>query len=143
MTSTTVTISFYPEHRLGNIHQQDLNTLNNSDQAVTFGLAKRDTLTPDCRRCEYRPVCHGGCPKHRFAVSPSGHPGHNYLCAGYKHFFKHITRDMNLISELMAAGYPAQTIMSRPQQNNSHEQFARNAPCPCSSGKKYKKCCAG
>lgn len=133
----------YPEHRLGNIHQQDLNTLNHSEQAIAFGMAKRDTLTPDCRRCEYRPVCHGGCPKHRFAVSPSGHPGHNYLCAGYKHFFKHITRDMNLISELMAAGYPAQTIMSRPPQNNSPERSGRNALCPCGSGKKYKKCCAG
>ncbi len=132
----------YPEHRLGNIHQQDLNNLNHSEQAIAFGMAKRDTLTPDCRRCEYRPVCHGGCPKHRFGVSPTGHPGHNYLCAGYKHFFKHITRDMNLISELMAAGYPAQTIMSRPQRNNSHDRSGRNAPCPCGSGKKYKKCCA-
>lgn len=133
----------YPEHLLGNIHQQDIRTLNNSTQATAFGLAKRDTLTPDCRQCEYRPVCHGGCPKHRFAVSPTGHPGHNYLCAGYKHFFKHITRDMNLISELMAAGYPAQAIMSRPVQEMPSPQQSRNALCSCGSGKKYKKCCAG
>ncbi|QMR43171.1 anaerobic sulfatase maturase [Klebsiella aerogenes] len=133
----------YPEHLLGNIHQQDIRTLNNSIQATAFGLAKRDTLTPDCRQCEYRPVCHGGCPKHRFAISPTGHPGHNYLCAGYKHFFKHITRDMNLISELMVAGYPAQAIMSRPVQEMPSPQQARNALCSCGSGKKYKKCCAG
>lgn len=133
----------YPEHKLGNIHQHDINTLNNSEQARTFGEAKRDTLTPDCRRCEYLKVCHGGCPKHRFAVSPTGHPGHNYLCAGYKHFFKHITRDMNIMSELLSAGYPAQAIMSASPSLQPPEPQSRNASCPCGSGKKYKKCCAG
>ncbi|MFM2510353.1 SPASM domain-containing protein, partial [Escherichia coli] len=72
---------------------------NNSERAIAFGEAKRETLTADCRRCDYRFVCHGGCPKHRFAVSPSGHPAHNYLCAGYKHFFQHVTPYMNVWRE--------------------------------------------
>src|ERR1019366_6107311 len=25
----------------------------------------------------------------------------------------------------------------------SHKKISRNAPCPCGSGKKYKKCCYG
>jgi uncharacterized protein len=132
----------YPEHRLGNIHQQSLRELNNSEQAMAFGLAKRDTLTPDCRRCEYRPVCHGGCPKHRFAVSPSGHPGHNYLCAGYKHFFRHITREMEVMQDILAAGYPAESIMQiLAQEITPISSMGRNSACRCGSGKKYKKCC--
>lgn len=133
----------YPEHRLGNIHQQDIRTLNNSEQAHAFGHAKKASLTPDCRQCEFRFVCHGGCPKHRFAVSPSGHPGHNYLCPGYKHFFRHISREMNVMKDLLANGYPEQAIMYAlaQEQRASAGSTKPNAPCPCGSGKKHKKCC--
>ena len=133
----------YPEHLLGNIHQQSIEEMNNSEQANAFGLAKRETLTPDCRRCDYRFACHGGCPKHRFAVSPTGHPGHNYLCAGYKHFFQHVTRYMNVWRELMANGYPPAAIMQWIAQERSaaSQAVSRNDACPCGSGKKYKKCC--
>ncbi len=30
-----------------------------------------------------------------------------------------------------------------PQQPSRHEKTGRNAPCPCGSGKKYKRCCLG
>ncbi|MRT51663.1 MULTISPECIES: anaerobic sulfatase maturase [Enterobacteriaceae] len=133
----------YPEHKLGNIHQQTIHELNHSEQAIAFGQAKEDRLTADCRRCEFRPVCHGGCPKHRFAVSPGGHPGHNYLCAGYKHFFKHITPYMNAWQQLQENGYPpsaiAQWLAHEAQQAPTAAK--RNDPCPCGSGRKYKRCC--
>lgn len=137
----------YPEHLLGNIHQQSIEEMNNSEQAIAFGQIKHDTLTSDCRRCDFRFVCHGGCPKHRFAVSPTGHPGHNYLCAGYKHFFQHITRYMNVWREILADGYPPATIMQwvaqdpRAAAQPTRRSVNRNDSCPCGSGKKYKKCC--
>lgn len=133
----------YPEHLLGNIHQHSIKTLNNSERAIAFGEAKRETLTADCRRCDYRFACHGGCPKHRFAVSPSGHPAHNYLCAGYKHFFQHVTPYMNVWRELLAQGYPMASIMRWLAQDARKDTGAvsRNHLCPCGSGKKYKKCC--
>ena len=134
----------YPEHKLGNIHQQTIHELNHSERAIAFGEAKETTLTADCRRCEFRPVCHGGCPKHRFAVSPNGHPGHNYLCAGYKHFFKHITPYMNVWQQLMESGYPPSSIMQwlANEEPQAVAAVRRNDPCPCGSGRKYKKCCA-
>ncbi len=134
----------YPEHMLGNIHQQTIGEMNTSQQAIAFGQAKSETLTADCRRCDYRFVCHGGCPKHRFAVSPSGHPGHNYLCAGYEHFFRHITREMNIMKDLVDHGYPPQAITRVLAQGKSASvsNVNRNDPCPCGSGKKFKKCCA-
>lgn len=134
----------YPEHKLGNIHQQTIHELNHSERAIAFGEAKETTLTADCRRCEFRPVCHGGCPKHRFAVSPNGHPGHNYLCAGYKHFFKHITPYMNVWQQLLESGYPPSSIMQwlAYEEPQAVAAVRRNDPCPCGSGRKYKKCCA-
>ena len=133
----------YPEHRLGNIHQQSIRELNNSAQAIAFGQAKQETLTADCRRCEFRFVCHGGCPKHRFAVSPSGRPGHSYLCAGYQHFFKHVTPYMNVWRQLLDNGYPLPAIMQWLAQEAQQAPMmaSRNDPCPCGSGRKYKKCC--
>lgn len=130
----------YPEHLLGNIHQQSIEAMNNSEQARAFGTAKRDGLTADCRRCDFRFVCHGGCPKHRFAVSPGGHIGHNYLCAGYQHFFKHITRVMNVWRAMLADGHPPATIMQWVAQDVP-VVAGRNDSCPCGSGKKYKTCC--
>ncbi|WP_426617298.1 anaerobic sulfatase maturase [Raoultella sp. R2A007] len=133
----------YPEHKLGNIHQQTIHELNHSEQAIAFGQAKEDRLTADCRRCEFRPVCHGGCPKHRFAVSPGGHPGHNYLCAGYKHFFKHITPYMNAWQQLQENGYPPSAIAQwlAHEAQKAPTAAKRNDPCPCGSGRKYKRCC--
>ncbi|WP_312240234.1 anaerobic sulfatase maturase [Pantoea sp.] len=132
----------YPEHLLGNIHRQTIKTLNNSEQAITFGRAKSETLTQECLQCKYRFACHGGCPKHRFAISMSGQLGHNYLCAGYKHFFKHIGREMNLMRDLMAAGYPADIIMQiLAREVKLYQPGSRNASCHCGSGKKYKNCC--
>ncbi|YCH29227.1 anaerobic sulfatase maturase [Erwinia sp. D4-22] len=133
----------YPEHLLGNIHQQSIQALNNSERAIIFGEAKRERLTADCRRCDYRFACHGGCPKHRFAVSPSGLPGHNYLCAGYQHFFQHISRYMNVWRGLLTQGYPPSAIMPWLAQKTpkAAEAVGRNDLCPCGSGKKYKRCC--
>ncbi|ENZ7914657.1 anaerobic sulfatase maturase [Klebsiella aerogenes] len=96
----------YPEHLLGNIHKHSIDAMNNSKPAITFGQDKKLTLTAECKICQFRFVCHGGCPKHRFAPSPSGGNGHNYLCAGYQHFFRHIQPVMNLWASLLACGCP-------------------------------------
>ena len=33
-------------------------------------------------------------------------------------------------------------IATHPQYIRSEPKIGRNEPCPCGSGKKYKKCCA-
>ncbi|WP_087024010.1 anaerobic sulfatase maturase [Thaumasiovibrio subtropicus] len=137
----------YPEYLLGNIHQISIKELNEGDAAHQFGQDKRNTLTPDCQRCDFRFACHGGCPKHRFDVSPSGFPNHNYFCQGYKHFFKHSAPYMAKMRELLEQGRQAADIMllvaqaDRQRAQQTRQAAGRNAPCPCGSGKKHKRCC--
>ncbi len=101
----------YPENRLGNIADQPLLGLVRSAQQEEFGRAKLKTLPRMCRECSVRFACNGGCPKHRFAVTPEGESGLNYLCAGYKCFFEHIDPYMRFMTAELRAGRAPANIM--------------------------------
>jgi uncharacterized protein len=101
----------YPEHKLGNITETALTEMVRSAQQKKFGEDKRDELPRMCRECEVRFACQGECPKHRFAITPDGEPGLNYLCAGYKSFFKHIDPHMRFMAAELEAGRPPSNIM--------------------------------
>ena len=76
-------------HRLGNILESTLAEMLDSQEQKAFGRAKLGTLPRYCLECGVRNMCGGECPKNRFIKTPSGEDGLNYLCAGYKRFFKH------------------------------------------------------
>ena len=76
------------KHRIGNIGEVPLKELLDSARQKTFGLSKL-SLPQFCLDCEVQMMCQGECPKNRFIHTPTGEPGLNYLCAGYKKFFKH------------------------------------------------------
>ncbi|MBI4873645.1 MAG: anaerobic sulfatase maturase [Acidobacteria bacterium] len=118
------------EHRLGNIRETPLAELLESPAQRAFGDAKRDALPRYCRECEVLAQCNGGCPKYRFIQTPDGEPGLNYLCAGLKSFFLHSRAPL----ERMLRPRRAETAVPAVA--------GRNDPCPCGSGRKYKKCCA-
>lgn len=105
-----------PLHRLGNLREKPLLELVMSPEQRRFGADKRDTLPAYCRRCEVRFACHGECPKNRFISSPDGEPGLNYLCAGYKRFFKHIDRPMRVMTALLQRRMPPAAIMQMLDQ---------------------------
>jgi uncharacterized protein len=88
----------YPENKLGNIMNRALGSLVESTQQRRFGNAKSSTLPSDCRQCDVRFACNGECPKHRFTTTAAGEYGLNYLCAGYKHFFRHIDPYMRFMA---------------------------------------------
>jgi len=77
------------QHRLGNIRLQPLADLIESPAQRAFGQIKRDALPRYCRECEVRFMCNGGCPKDRIRRTPDGEAGLNYLCTGYKRFFRY------------------------------------------------------
>ena len=92
----------YPEFKLGNIMQTPLGDLAWSDTAEKFGKDKRDTLTAQCRSCQFRFACNGGCPKHRILTSRDGEPGHNYFCESYTMFFNHAGERLQNIAARLA-----------------------------------------
>lgn len=101
----------YPKNRLGNIMSSPLATLAQSDEQQRFGDAKETTLPAYCRSCDVQFACNGECPKHRFAVTPDGEPGLNYLCAGYKAFFNHVDPYMRFMAnELRSHRAPANVM---------------------------------
>jgi uncharacterized protein len=100
-----------PKHLLGNIQKRRMLELVASEQQRAFGNAKLDTLPKYCRDCEVRFACHGECPRNRFATTADGEPGLNYLCAGYKAFFRHVDRPMKIMAGLLQRGRPADEVM--------------------------------
>lgn len=134
-----------PDYRLGNITETPIGELVVSERQHSFGLAKRDSLPEYCRKCDVLFACRGECPKNRFITTPDGEPGLNYLCAGYKHFFRHIDHPMRAIVDLLRSGRLADAVM--PILAAEDEAFAaalrdagRNGLCPCGSGRKAKQC---
>jgi uncharacterized protein len=103
-----------------------------------FGLDKRDRLPRFCRECDVRFACHGGCPKDRFHTDPYGEPGLNYLCAGYKAFFGHVTTPMRRMEASLRAHRPAAEIMRVYAAQDARR--GRNDVCSCGSGRKFKRC---
>jgi uncharacterized protein len=92
-----------------------------------------------CRKCDIRFACNGECPKNRFARTPDGEEGLNYLCAGFQRFFRHAAPKMEAMARLVRSGRPAEQVMAhaaaegRPGGRGS---AGRNDPCPCGSGVK-------
>ncbi len=103
----------YPEYRLGRITETPLREMLWTDRQRAFGQDKLTGLTAQCRSCRYRFACNGGCPKHRFAVSRDGEPGHNYFCESYTMFFKHAGKRMQAMAEAVALGYPAASAAAK------------------------------
>jgi len=101
----------YPQHKLGNIAEHTMREMVESPQQQKFGTDKRDTLPKYCRECEVKFACNGECPKHRFIKTPDGEAGLNYLCKGYKIFFKHIDPYMKFMAlELLQQRAPANVM---------------------------------
>jgi uncharacterized protein len=127
-----------PRYRLGNIHETHMLKLVASPEQRRFGDDKRDTLTAQCRACEVRPLCHGGCPKDRFALSRDGEAGHNYLCAGLELFFKHTQPAMQVMVRLLQQGRPPAEVTAWVAAEDARRD--PYAPCPCGSGRKFRFC---
>ncbi len=127
-----------PHYLLGNISERHLIDLVSSNQQQKFGLDKRDTLPSYCRECEFRFACHGGCPKDRFAKTPDGEPGLNYLCPSFKRFFDHVQEPMRLMSVLLAQDRAPSELVRLYATRDARR--GRNDSCTCGSGRKWKHC---
>ncbi len=103
----------FPEYKLGNIRTHTLVEMMYSERQEQFGEAKYKSLPTQCKECEFLFACNGECPKNRFALTASGEPGLNYLCAGYKRFFAHVAPYMEFMKRELEAGRPPANVMGR------------------------------
>jgi uncharacterized protein len=127
------------EHHLGNILKTPMVEMIESPAQMAFGKAKLDRLPGLCKTCEVLAMCNGGCPKDRFLQTQDGDSGLNYMCAGYKRFFTHCRPFVEQLTALLRS-HNEETAISPAR---SRDKTGRNDPCPCGSGRKYKKCCMG
>jgi len=131
----------FEDFRIGNIRQEFYAEIVDGEQQSNFGQAKEKKLTNRCKRCDIRHYCNGGCPAQHFVNLRNEEYPHNYLCEGYKVFFRYTQPYLEAIAQALRNQMPA---------NHYHHFLAasglapgRNSPCPCGSGKKFKKCCSG
>jgi len=134
----------YPENKLGNIMEMPVQSMLNSPRQERFGRDKLDRLPKACLECDYKFACNGECPKHRFVKVPEG-PDLSYLCPGYKLFFSHAAPAMEFMAAQLRAQQPPSHVMAWIRELDCRGATimgpGRNDPCPCGSGRKYKRCC--
>jgi uncharacterized protein len=136
------------EYRLGNITERSLVGMVDGPRQDRFGRDKRDRLPRYCMECEFLPLCNGGCPKDRIIAAPDGEAGLNYLCEGYRRFFRHTRpafvemataiRSRYLTGWQPGGGDGSDGSGSSP---GAPREPGRNQPCLCGSGTKFKRCC--
>ena len=131
------------EHLLGNLSTDRFDEVLELPEQIEFGKNKKETLTDQCRRCQWLPMCGGGCPKDRYLRSKDGEPGQYYLCSGLEMFFSHSVPKLNRLLLLQKNGKKLKEIMEtfRAEEQARWAGVGRNDPCPCGSGKKAKNCC--
>ena len=154
-----------PRWRLGRITDARWPEALEHERLATFA-ARKQYLPAQCESCQWRSLCHGGCPKHRPHRGDAPEP--TTLCAGYRMFYEHAMDRLQWLAGFLRRGQqppppgadappvssaasPGASPAVTPRANATrHAPSAaprrmrrapgRNAPCPCGSGRKYKQC---
>jgi uncharacterized protein len=127
------------EWRLGNVMDKKLADFFSHPLMKTFA-ARKGEVAAECRECGREPWCHGGCLKDRLPGRASG-PGRTHFCESYRALFDATDRDMKQWAEEIGAQQAAGPVEASRAEAGPARAPGRNDPCPCGSGKKFKKCC--
>ncbi|AUX09852.1 arylsulfatase regulatory protein [Halalkaliarchaeum desulfuricum] len=106
--------------KLGNIHDENIVTMIESNEQQQFGEYKREGLPKLCENCNVRNFCNGGCPKNRCAKTTSGDFGLNYLCASYRYFFNYIQPYLSLLRKQYNKNKPLTNVMKQIKSLDNH-----------------------
>ena len=102
----------YPEYKLANIMQQTIYEMMFQEKQLQFGVDKFEKLPEQCRNCDVLKYCNGECPKNRITKTATGEPGLNYLCEGYKAFFRHAKPYMEFMANELHNKRPPANVMN-------------------------------
>jgi uncharacterized protein len=123
--------------KLGNVTVDTWDTIQSSTAYSAFGALKQRWSTA-CANCRYLEYCKGDCLKHR----PSGNADTSWLCAGWQRFYAHSLPGFRRLADEVLEEREKQRLSAQivlPNEIGSGKT-GRNSPCPCGSGRKYKKC---
>ena len=103
----------YPQYKIGNINKSELKTMNSVQLT-----AQKKRISAKCQQCVYKPICNGGCPKHR--ITKVNNETISYFCEGYKILFSTMVPYMNAMVELAKNRVPLYHIMdvAKQMENN-------------------------
>lgn len=102
----------FPEYQLGNIFVTPISELAKSDKQLIFEQRKQDTLSKQCKDCEFLSACGGDCPKNRFVKNSDGEYI-SCLCQGFQMFFKHTRKQFEFMAEELRNHRPPANVMKR------------------------------
>jgi uncharacterized protein len=130
--------------KLGNVMNDTWEGLQHSQKYLDFG-AQKAQWNDACNECDCLLFCAGDCLKHRLPCGGGDTKSLSWLCDGWKQFYRHALPGFKRIAGQItderrrhARHQAAMQAASRPDQQPA---AGRNAPCPCGSGKKFKRCC--
>ncbi len=130
---------FFVEEKLktGNVMENGWREMQESKIYRSFGAGK-SRWNKACNECEWLWICKGDCMKNRF-LSVQGDTGKlSHLCAGWKMFYSHAMPAFMELARGIESERKARSVAAIKQ---AASMPGRNDPCPCGSGKKFKKCC--
>ncbi len=147
-TSTPAITSFIRKTSSATSWNQPLAALVESEQQQQFGVDKARSLPRYCRECDVRFACNGECPKHRFTHHARRRTGTELSLRRLQDVLP-ARRSLHALhggrARATSALPPTSCAGPRPRREDAERQSAdrpgRNDPCPCGSGRKYKKCC--
>jgi uncharacterized protein len=101
----------YPQYLIGNVMNDNLEGIANSEFQLKFGQDKYNTLPHQCHKCEFLKMCGGDCPKHRFIKNKEGE-WISFLHDGFLYYFQHVDKFMKMMANELNKKQPPANIMS-------------------------------
>lgn len=128
--------------RIGNVADTEWEGAAGSRLYQGFGKRKTEWNTL-CSTCPFEAYCSGDCLKHRSPRAGDDPRTLSRLCDGWKRFYAHALPGFRALAEEIRRERDAARRAPPPEQTYAVtcRGTSRNDPCPCGSGKKFKKCC--
>ncbi len=122
---------------LGNLTERPIEEIIRSDKFRKFSSIKLGPYE-ECSSCRWNFICRNSCPRSRYVSNGDFDFGsRDYLCESFRMFFEHSSsRFIKLRDQLTK-----RSVVERNLSTGMYGNVGRNDPCPCGSGKKFKKCC--
>jgi uncharacterized protein len=124
-----------PFLKLGNVSSDRWEDIQDSVIYRDFGK-KKSIYEVECSECTYIQLCMGDCQKHRINAGADVKQM-SWLCEGWKMFYKHSIPGFKRLAQSIINH---RNMISSARNTFTSSSAGRNDPCPCGSGKKFKKC---